>query len=73
MAKHLLPVSFRLPLEIKTAAEKAAADDHRSFSSLVEKVLADYLKKHGYLPAVGELAPAKARSGRPAKGSNSGG
>jgi hypothetical protein len=50
MAKPPLPVSFRLPPEIKAAAEKAAADDHRSLSSLVEKVLADYLKKQGYLP-----------------------
>jgi hypothetical protein len=50
MTKPPLPVSFRLPPEIKAAAEKAAADDHRSLSSLVEKVLADYLKKQGYLP-----------------------
>jgi hypothetical protein len=45
-----LPVSFRLPADVKTAAEKAAADDHRSLSSLLEKVLADYLRKKGYLP-----------------------
>jgi hypothetical protein len=49
MAKSALPVSFRISPEIKSAAEKAAVDDHRSLSSLIEKVLADYLKKRGYL------------------------
>ena len=49
MAKTALPVSFRLSPEVKTAAEKAAEDDHRSLSSLIEKVLADYLKRRGYL------------------------
>jgi hypothetical protein len=42
--------SFRLAPEIKAAAEKAARDDHRSLSSLLEKVLADYLRQRGYLP-----------------------
>ena len=50
MARKLFPVSFRLTAEIKVAAEKAAADDHRSLSSLLEKILADYLRKKGYLP-----------------------
>jgi hypothetical protein len=49
-SKPPLPVSFRLPVEIKAAAEKAAADDHRSLSSFIEKVLADHLRKTGYLP-----------------------
>jgi hypothetical protein len=43
------PVSFRLKPEIKAAAQRAAADDHRSLSSLIEKVLAEYLQKKGYL------------------------
>jgi hypothetical protein len=51
MTKTPSPVSFRLAPEIKAAAEKAALDDHRSLSSLIEKVLADYLKKKGYLKA----------------------
>jgi hypothetical protein len=50
MTKSPLPVSFRLSPNIKAAAEKAAEDDHRSLSSLLEKVLADYLRKKGYLP-----------------------
>jgi hypothetical protein len=50
MAKTTLPVSFRLPPEVKTAAEKAADDDHRSLSSLLEKLLTEHLRKAGYLP-----------------------
>lgn len=50
MAKTQHPVSLRLPAETKAAAEKAAADDMRSMSSLIEKVLTDYLREHGYLP-----------------------
>lgn len=45
-----LPMSFRLPIEVKAAAEKAAAADSRSVASLVEKVLTDFLRKNGYLP-----------------------
>jgi hypothetical protein len=35
--------------ELKKVAEKAAADDKRSPTSLVEKLLADHLRKMGYL------------------------
>jgi hypothetical protein len=42
-------VQFRIKPSLKGAAEKAAADDDRSLTSLVERVLADYLKKKGYL------------------------
>ena len=47
--KSVHPVSVRLPSEVKWAAEKAATDDQRSLSSLIQKVLADYLRKNGYL------------------------
>jgi hypothetical protein len=43
-------VNLRIRPELKTAAEKAATDDHRSLTSLIEKLLSDYLKKRGYLP-----------------------
>ena len=43
-------VNLRIRPELKKAAEKAAADDHRSLTSLVEKLLSDYLRKKGYLP-----------------------
>jgi hypothetical protein len=43
-------VNLRLQPSLKEAAEKAAGDDHRSLTSLIEKLLADYLRKKGYLP-----------------------
>jgi len=43
------PMSFRLPQETKDAIEKAAKDDVRSVSSLVEKILTKWLRDNGYL------------------------
>ena len=43
-------VNIRLMPELKSAAEKAAADDLRSLTSLIEKLLTDYLREKGYLP-----------------------
>jgi len=42
-------VNLRLHPELKSAAEAAAADDQRSLTSLVEKLLTDFLRKKGYL------------------------
>lgn len=42
-------ISVRVPDEVKAAAEKAAQADSRSVAGLVEKVLVDYLRQHGYL------------------------
>lgn len=39
-----LPISFRLPSEAKHALEQAAKDDHRSVSSLLEKVVVEWLR-----------------------------
>lgn len=48
MAKtHAL--SFRVEPEIKEGLERAAQDDTRSLSSMIEKILADWLREHGYL------------------------
>lgn len=44
-------VELRLLPEIKAAAEQAAADDHLSVTSLIEKLLADHLTEKGYLPS----------------------
>lgn len=49
MTEKPSPVSFRLPADKKAALEKAAADDSRSVSSMIEKVLTDWLKRGGYL------------------------
>ena len=42
-------VNLRLMPELKKAAEKAAADDQRTLTSLVEKLLTEHLRKTGYL------------------------
>jgi hypothetical protein len=43
-------VNLRIDPSLKEAAEKAAADDQRSLTSLVEKLLTEHLKAKGYLP-----------------------
>jgi hypothetical protein len=43
-------VQLRIRPSLKEAAEKAAEADQRSLTSLVEKLLTDFLKKSGYLP-----------------------
>ena len=43
-------LNLRIEPDIKEAAEKAAAEDRRSLTSLVEKLLVDYLRKKGHLP-----------------------
>jgi hypothetical protein len=42
-------VNLRMDPKLKTLADKAASDDQRSLTSLIEKLLADYLRQHGYL------------------------
>jgi uncharacterized protein (DUF1778 family) len=44
MASKTLPVSLRLAPETKVALERAAKADHRSLSSLMEKIIADWLE-----------------------------
>ena len=43
------PLGFRIERDLKEALVKAAKDDHRSVSSLVELVLAKWLRERGYL------------------------
>jgi hypothetical protein len=56
-----LQVNMRMRPELKAAADEAAADDHRSFASLVEKLLTDYCREHGYLTKEGRQPGKKAR------------
>jgi hypothetical protein len=53
--------NMRIDPELKEAAEEAAAGDRRSLSSLVEKLLTDYCREHGYLTKDGRLPGRKAR------------
>ena len=41
---------------VKEAGERAAEDQNRTFNSLLETVLVDYLKTNGYLPTEGKSA-----------------
>jgi hypothetical protein len=50
-------VNLRLRPSLKNAAEKAAADDHRSLTSLIEKLLNDHLRKKGYLDPAPQASP----------------
>lgn len=59
-------LSFRIPPEVKDALARAASNDQRSVSSLVLKILTDWLRQNGYLPASVEPtaapeAPTQAR------------
>lgn len=42
-------INLRITPELKAAAETAAADDQRSLTSLIEKLLTDHLKERGYV------------------------
>jgi hypothetical protein len=43
------PIEHGIDPEVKAAAEEAAIADRRSLSSLVEKLLTDYCREHGFL------------------------
>jgi hypothetical protein len=43
--KKVAQLNLRIAPSLKRAAEKAAGEDHRSLTSLIEKLLLDYLKK----------------------------
>jgi len=45
-------ISLRVPPTLKTCAEKAARNDHRSLSSLIEIALVKYLEDAGYLSRI---------------------
>ena len=43
------PLGVRTPPETRVALKRAATDDGRSQSSLVSKILTDWLRERGYL------------------------
>lgn len=43
-------INLKVLPELKEAAEKAAASDNRSLTSLIEKLLADFAREKGFLP-----------------------
>jgi len=52
---------MRMDPVLKEAAEKAAADDRRSLSSLIEKLLTDYCRARGFLDKEGRLPKRPSR------------
>ncbi len=47
--KRSATIGVRVDPAVKQAAENAAQDDHRSVSSLLEKLLIIHLRESGYL------------------------
>jgi hypothetical protein len=43
------PLGLRITPTLRKALEKAAADDHRTVASYVEKLLTEHLREEGYL------------------------
>jgi len=43
-------LNLRIDPGLKEMADKAAAADQRSLTSLIEKLLTDYLRRRGFLP-----------------------
>ena len=56
-------INLRVVPELKAAAEQAAADDQRSLTSLIEKLLTDYLRDRGFLPRPGDLPTRRPTAG----------
>ena len=53
---------LRIDPWLKDVASRAAADNQRSLTSLIEKLLADYLREHGYLAQAKGLRPRELTS-----------
>ena len=59
-------LNLRIDPKLKAAAEKAAADDNRSLTSLLEPLLLPYLRERGYLPPP-DAPPGGGEPGEPDK------
>jgi hypothetical protein len=51
---------MRLDPQLKQTAQRAAEADRRSLASLIEMLLPDYCREHGFLPERGGGAAAQA-------------
>jgi hypothetical protein len=55
-------LNLRIDPKLKDAADRAATDDQRSLTSLIEKLLTDYLRRKGYLKSGGpQLAASRSK------------
>lgn len=55
------PMGVRIAVEAKDALARAAKDDLRSLNSMVEKILTEWLREHGYMGEPPKPSPAPAR------------
>ena len=60
--KKTAQITFRIDVNLKEAAEKAAAQERRSLTSLIEKVLAKHLRNRRHLSNRGRPATEAART-----------
>jgi hypothetical protein len=44
-------IGIRIEPDVKTAAEKAAAEDGRTLANYIERMLIEHLREKGYLKA----------------------
>ena len=44
------PLGVRVDPETKDALKRAAEDDDRSQASMIERMIKEWLREHGYLP-----------------------
>ena len=44
------PLGVRFSPDVREALTRAAQEDRRSIASLIEKIVADWLRERGYLP-----------------------
>jgi len=57
MTSNKPSILFRMQPELRAALEKAAHDQNRSLSNLVETLLDEWAKKNGYLKAKPKKPP----------------
>jgi hypothetical protein len=56
------PFSIRLDTRVRDALDRAAVEDRRSLSNLLEKIASDWLKQNGYLKEDGSARITTKRS-----------
>jgi hypothetical protein len=59
--KKTAQINLRIDVNLKEAAEKAAIEDHRSLTSLVEQLLASHIRRRHVL----SMFPAAIQRSRP--------
>jgi hypothetical protein len=53
------PLGVRVDQDTKNALKRAADDDDRSQASMIERILKEWLREHGYLQPAAKKAAGK--------------